>query len=220
MPDKTMRIDIVSDVVCPWCIIGYKRLQQALAMLGDNVTADIHWHPFELNPMMAEGGQDLREHLAEKYGTSREDSDKARAKLTAIGADAGFDFEYYEGMRMYNSFKAHQLLYFARQHGLEHEMKLRLFAAHFSERKVIEDEDTLVAEAEAIGLDGAAARQALNEGIYADAVRKELKLWLSRGIQAVPTFVINEKFSIAGAHEPDALAGALRQIVLETPATA
>lgn len=199
MSAKTVRIDLVSDVVCPWCVIGYKRLEAALAELKGRIEADIHWHPFELNPDMPAGGENLRSHLAAKYGTTLENSIKARANITALGAELGFQFDYFDEMKMFNTFLAHQLLHFARLHNREHELKLRLFSAFFGERKEVDQIDVLVREAEAVGLDGSSARTALKEGIFANEVRAEESEWVRLGIHSVPTFVINRTTAISGA---------------------
>ena len=122
-----LRVDIVSDVVCPWCVIGYHRLAKASGETGIGI--DVHWHPFELNPQMAEDGENLREHLAAKYGTSPAGSRKARARLTKMGAALGFEFNYADDMRMVNTFRAHQLIDWAEDQGKGHAAKMALFAA-------------------------------------------------------------------------------------------
>ena len=203
---KNIRIDIVSDVVCPWCIIGYKRLEKALEMVADQVTADIHWHPFQLNPHISEGGENLREHLAAKYGTTLEGSIKARENLTEMGAELGFKFDYFDEMKTYNTFKAHQLLEYAKEQGKHTEMKLRLFSAFFGERKVIDDIEVLVAEADAVGLDGQKCRELLEDGRYASIVEQQSKDWVSRGVQGVPNFVFDQSQGISGAQPPEVLA--------------
>ena len=208
---RPLRIDIVSDVVCPWCIIGYKRLEQALEALSDQVEAEIHWHPFELNPHMQQGGEHLREHLAAKYGTTPEGSARARAKLSALGEQLGFEFDYFDEMRMFNTFKAHQLLHYAREQGKESELKLRLFAAFFSERKQIDQLEVLVEEAAQVGLDPDEARALLQDERYAELVRAEQHGWMARGVRAVPTFVFNERYGVSGAQE----APVLQQLILE-----
>ena len=122
-----LRVDIVSDVVCPWCIIGYKQLMLALSSMPGEFDVAIHWHPFELNPQMPEGGQNLREHLAQKYNRSAEQSQIARTRLSAVGESLGFTFDYFDGMRMVNTFRAHQLLHWASEQGRQTELKLALF---------------------------------------------------------------------------------------------
>ena len=211
-----VRIDIVSDVVCPWCIIGYKRLEQALELLRDNVDATIHWRPFELNPNMPEGGENLRAHLAAKYGTTLENSIKARAMLTQLGQELGFEFNYFDDMRMFNTFKAHQLIHFAGQSNKATAMKLRLFSAFFSEAKVIEDTEVLVAEAVAVGLDESSVRAVLTEQTYAEDVREEQQVWTSKGISSVPAFIFNNKVGLSGAHEVQTFANAIQSAIAQT----
>lgn len=213
---KNVRIDIVSDVVCPWCIIGYKRLEKALDMLADQIQANIHWHPFELNPHMPQGGENLRSHLAGKYGTTLEGSIKARANLTQMGAELGFKFDYFDEMKMFNTFKAHQLLHYAREHNKEHELKMRLFSAFFGERKEIDQVEVLVKEAVAVGLDETESQSILEDERYAESVRIEEQKWLSRGIQGVPTFIVNNKYAVSGAQEPKALADMIMQAASES----
>ena len=212
---KKVRIDIVSDVVCPWCIIGYKRLEKALESLSEQVEADIHWHPFELNPHMPQGGENLRAHLASKYGTTPEGSIRARTNLTQMGAELGFKFDYFDEMKMFNTFKAHQLLHYAREHNKEHELKMRLFSAFFGERKEIDQTEVLVNEAGTVGLDKKESQSVLEDERHAASVRAEEEEWLSRGIQGVPTFVVNNKYAVSGAQEPQTLADIIMQSINE-----
>ena len=205
---KKVTIDMVSDVVCPWCIIGYKRLQQAISLL-DDINVDIVFHPFELNPDMPQQGQDVREHIMQKYGVTEAQSEQNRKQLTELGASLGFHFDYFEGMRMVNTFNAHQLLHYAQSMGKTEALKLRLFSAHFSERKNINDIDVLVSEAVSVGLDEDEARKVLQDQTYADDVRMHEQLWLQRGIRSVPTFVIGNQ-GVAGAQEPGTLAQFIR----------
>jgi predicted DsbA family dithiol-disulfide isomerase len=213
MNKDPVRIDIISDVVCPWCIIGYKRLEKALEMISDKVNADIYWHPFELNPHMPQGGENLRAHLAAKYGTTLEGSIKARANLTQMGSELGFTFDYFDEMKMFNTFKAHQLLHYARELGKEHELKMRLFSAFFGERKQIDQINVLVKEAVVVGLDEHESRSVLEDERYAETVRSEEKEWLTRGIHGVPTFVMNNKHAVSGAQEPITLTDMILQSV-------
>jgi len=193
----SLRIDIVSDVVCPWCIIGYKQLESAMAETG--IDADIHWHPFELNPRMAATGENLRAHLAAKYGTTLEGSIRARAKLTAMGAELDFAFNYADDMRIYNTFRAHQLLHWAGQQGRQHDLKMALFGAFFTDRKNIDDPHILADVAGGIGLDRNDAAAVLVAGEFAEAVREEETFWMSRGISGVPAMIFDEKYLVSGA---------------------
>ena len=201
MNKQPLRIDIVSDVVCPWCIVGYKRLEQALSRYQDQFEVDLRWQPFELNPTMASGGQNLSEHLAEKYGANPNGSSAIRQQLSDIGDSLGFSFNFFAEMRIYNTFNAHQLLHWAASKGLQTELKLQLFSSYFTEKQALDELDVLVQAAENAGLDAAEARTVVESGCYADEVRTELHQWLNRGIHSVPAFIINGKWLLSGAQE-------------------
>jgi len=200
---RPLQVDIVSDVVCPWCIIGYRQLQAALATMPGRFEVTLRWHPFELNPRMPEEGQELREHVAWKYGTTAEQSRAARARLTALGESVGFTFDYFEGMRVVNTFRAHQLLHWAQEKGLQTELKLALFSAYFSQRRDVSDIDVLCDVAAGVGLSAEEAREALADGRYVRAVREEEQLWLDRDVHAVPSFLFNGRFQVPGAQQPE-----------------
>lgn len=209
-PTTPIRIDIVSDVVCPWCIIGYKQLERALQ--ETKTAADIHWHPFELNPQMAQEGENLREHLAAKYGTTPEGSRRARARLTELGAELGFVFDYTDDMRMVNTFRAHQLLKWAEEHGRGHDLQMALFAAFFAERLDLNDPAVLARVAARIGLDGDEALAVLTDGRYAEDVRQDEQFWISRGIEGVPAMIFDEKYLVVGAQGVDNYRSILEKI--------
>ena len=192
-----IRIDIVSDVVCPWCVIGYKQLERAIGETGTPV--EIHWHPFELNPQMVAEGENLRAHLAAKYGTTLQDSIRARAKLTALGADLGFTFNYADDMRMVNTFRAHQLLHWADGQGRKHDLKMALFAAFFGRREDINNVQVLAAVAAGIGLDHTEAAAVLADQQFTTIVREQEHFWQARGIQGVPAMIFNEEHLVSGA---------------------
>lgn len=196
-----LKIDIVSDVVCPWCIIGYKQLQKALAAMPGQFVPTIHWHPFELNPQMPPEGQDLAEHVAMKYGTTREQSGKARSRLAELGASLGFEFDYFDGMRMVNTFAAHQLLHWAGEGESQTALKLALFEAFFSRREDVSDPALLAEVAGRAGLDAQAAAAVLADGRYAPAVRDVQSVWLEREVHAVPTFYFQDQYMVPGAQE-------------------
>ncbi len=212
MSDQTqpIRVDIVSDVVCPWCAIGFYQLARAVQETGIDV--DIHWHPFELNPHMVQEGENLREHLAAKYGTTLEGSIKARARLTEMGAALGFTFNYADDMRMYNTFRAHQLIDWAEEQGKAHEAKLTLFAAFFTRREDVADIDVLVEVAGQIGLDRDAARAMLDSGERAEKVREKEQFWTSRGVQGVPAMIFERQHLVTGAQGEGNYANILRQL--------
>lgn len=208
---QKVTVNMVSDVVCPWCIVGYQRLQKAIETL-DDIDVDIKFHPFELNPNMPQEGQNLREHIMEKYGISEQQSAENRARLAAVGQEIGFTFNFTDDSRMQNTFKAHQLIHFAAENGLEEEMKLSLFNAYFTDGKDVNDLDVLIALAGDIGLDKAEVEEVIQSAKYAQAVREEESVWIQRGIQSVPTFVIGNQ-GVAGAQEPATLAAFIRQAV-------
>lgn len=199
MTDQTqkLRIDLVSDVVCPWCIVGYRQLEQALKASGTD--HEIHWHPFELNPDMPTEGQNLSEHIAEKYGSTPEQSREARARLTDLGEGLGFDFKFSDDMRMYNTFNVHQLIHWAETKGLAHELKQALFSAYFTDRRDLSDNDALVDVAVQVGLDGTEAKAALDDQRYAADVRKAENFWVQQGISGVPAIVFDGKHLVTGA---------------------
>jgi predicted DsbA family dithiol-disulfide isomerase len=212
---NNIRIDLVSDVVCPWCIIGYKRLERALESVSDQLTAEIQWHPFELNPHMPEGGQNLRDHVIEKYGVTAEQSTETREMLTSLGKELGFDFRFSDDSRMYNTHKAHQLLMWAESFDKKHQLKMALFSANFTDGKNIDDNSVLVTLAEQVGLNGAEALEVIQSKDWSEKVDLAELSWTSAGIQAVPAYVINRKHLISGAQEPEVLAQALLQIAEE-----
>ncbi len=205
-----IRVDIVSDVVCPWCVIGYRQLRRALEARGQE--AEIHWHPFELNPGMGSEGQDLKEHVAEKYGSTPEQSQAARARLSELGAGLDFPMDYFEGMRIWNTFRAHQLLHWAGEAGRANALKTALFESYFQRREVVDDPEVLVAAAERAGLDADEARAVLEDGRFAQAVRDLERFWLERGIQGVPAMVFQGRYLLSGAQGEERYAAFLQQL--------
>lgn len=196
-----VQVDIVSDVVCPWCIVGFRQLDRALAATG--VLARLRWHPFELNPDMPAGGENLRAHIARKYGTSDAQSEASRARLTALGADLGFAFRFTPEMRMVNTFRAHQLLDWAEAQGRQHPLKMALFDAYFTRNEDVSDPETLASVAERAGLDGTGAAAALASGAHAAPVREKQMFWLQKGISGVPSMVFGGKYLVTGAQGED-----------------
>lgn len=208
-----VQVDIVSDVVCPWCIVGFRQLDQALTRTG--FLANLRWHPFELNPAMPPEGQNLREHITEKYGTTIEQSQQARAQLTALGADLGFTFDFNDDSRMVNTFLAHQLLDWAEEQQLQHPLKMALFEAYFSQGRDVSDPRVLVDVAQSVGLDSAAALQVLESCEHEQSVREKQGFWTSRGISGVPSMVFGGKYLVTGAQGADTYERLLRQCEAE-----
>lgn len=206
-----MRIDIVSDVVCPWCIVGYRQLQQALEATGTE--ADIHWHPFELNPDMEPEGEHLSEHMMRKYGTNQQESDSNRQRLVDVGADLGIDFKFDDTSRMYNTFDAHQLMHWAEEtQNLKSELKLALFDAYFTQKINVSDREALIDLAVGVGLDKDEATAVLDDQRYAETVRADEHLWTSRGVQAVPSVILDEKYLVSGAQGVERFTDIIQQV--------
>jgi predicted DsbA family dithiol-disulfide isomerase len=213
---KPMKIDFVSDVSCPWCVIGLKGLEAALARVGDLVDADIRFHPFELNPNMPAEGQNLAEHVGQKYGSTPEQSAGARAMLRDKAAEVGFTIAMNPERRIYNTFDAHRLLHWAATQDRQAALKHALFEAYFTNGQSPGDHEVLVAAAESVGLDPLEARCLLESGAYAPEVRQEEMFWRREGVSAVPTIVINNKYLITGSQPPEAFERALRKIAAES----
>jgi predicted DsbA family dithiol-disulfide isomerase len=214
-----MKIDIVSDVACPWCIIGLRGLEEALARTGDVVAPSIQFHPFELNPDMGPQGQNIVEHMAEKYGSGPDQVAASQDAIKDKAAALGFTMAMTPQSRAWNTFDAHRLLHWAGTQGRQHDLKRALFEAYFSANANISDADVLVAACETVGLDGAEARAVVESGRFADYVRKEEQFWQERGIQAVPAFIIDGKYLVSGAQDPATFEQVVRKIA-EQPARA
>lgn len=211
-----LQIDIISDVMCPWCIVGYRQLEQALAQTG--VGAFIRWHPFELNPQMPPEGQNTAEHIMEKYGASAEQSAQNRAQLVQIGEGLGIDFQFGPDSRIVNSFAAHQLLHWAQEYNLQHPLKLALFNAHFTQGRDVSDADVLADVAQEVGLDRAQAADVLESGSHADAVRELEKTWTGQGISGVPAMVFEGKYLVTGAQGAENYGQVIQKIMAEKTA--
>jgi predicted DsbA family dithiol-disulfide isomerase len=209
---KPLKIDFVSDVCCPWCIIGLRGLEEALVRTGDLVTADITFQPFELNPQMGKDGQNIGEHIAEKYGSTPEQSAANRTMIRDRAAELGFAMEISDTSRIYNTFDAHRLLHWAQIEGRQVELKHALFDAYFTAQQDPSDHAVLVAVAARAGLDPARAADILASDLYAQEVRAAEQVWQSRGISAVPAVVINDRYLISGGQPPEAFERALREI--------
>jgi predicted DsbA family dithiol-disulfide isomerase len=210
---KSLRIDFVSDVACPWCVIGLRSLRAALAVLGEEVDARIHLQPFELNPDMPPQGENTREHVQMKYGASTERSEAARNALKESGEALGFQFNYGPESRIWNTFDAHRLLHWAGLEGRQLELKEALFKANFTDQLPTNDPDVLANAAASAGLDAKRAREILASDDYAEEVRHEEELWRDRGIHAVPSVVINGRYLIQGGQPPQVFEQVIRKII-------
>ncbi|WP_321781944.1 DsbA family oxidoreductase [Paraburkholderia sp. J94] len=210
---QALQIDFISDIACPWCAIGLSSLQRALANLGDSVDANLTVHPFELNPDMTPGGESIVDYLGKKYGRTPEQIAETQEAIRERGASVGFEFG--PRTRIYNTFDAHRLLYWARLEGRQVPLKLALLRAYHGEGKDTSDHATLVAAAQSVGLDAQKAREVLETGAYADEVRGEEQQAQAMGIQSVPAIVFNEQYLISGGQPVETFENAIKQILEE-----
>ena len=214
-----LKIDFVSDISCPWCVVGLKALDEAIARIGSEITTDIHFQPFELNPKMGAEGQEITEHITQKYGISPAQANANRENIRRRGADVGFRFAMADEpgggrSRIYNTFDAHRLLHWAETQGpgLQKALKEALFRAYFTDGQSPASHDVLVRAAVEAGLDGAKARDVLQAGDYAGDVREREQFYLSQGISSVPAVIINDRHLISGGQPVEVFEQALRQI--------
>ena len=206
------KIDFVSDVSCPWCVIGLKSLETALTKLKGEVAVDLHFQPFELNPQMGAEGQDIMEHIAEKYGSSPTDIERNRENIRARGAELGFEFNMQKRGRIYNTFDAHRLLHWAGTVGKQEALKNALFSAYFTDGRNPGDHAVLLDVAQKVGLDVTRAGQILESDEFSAEVRGREKFYADRGIRAVPSVIINDQHLIQGGQPAEVFENALRQL--------
>lgn len=209
---QRLKIDFVSDVSCPWCVIGLLALQQALGRLEGKVVADLHFQPFELNPHMPLEGQDIQEHLQQKYGSTAEQAAQVRETIRQRGAELGFTFNLQERSRIYNTFDAHRLLHWAGLQGHQLALKQALLRGYFSEGGNPSDTTLLTRLAAEVGLDPLRAAQILAGDEFAAQVREAEQLYQSNGIQAVPSVIINDRHLLQGGQPVEVFERALLQI--------
>ncbi|RQN37621.1 DsbA family oxidoreductase [Paraburkholderia tropica] len=210
---QALQIDFISDIACPWCAIGLSSLQRALANLGDSVEARMTVHPFELNPDMGPDGESIVEYLGKKYGRTPEQIAETQEAIRERGESVGFTFG--PRTRIYNTFDAHRLLYWARLEGRQVSLKMALLRAYHGEGQDMSDHAVLVAVAQSVGLDAGKAREVLETGAYADEVRGEEQQVQAMGIQSVPAIVFNEQYLISGGQPVETFENAIRQILAE-----
>ncbi len=207
-----MKIDFVSDVSCPWCVVGLRSLEQALERVADSISATMHVQPFELNPQMKSGGQDIVEHLQQKYGSTRDQLARNSEAIRARGAELGFAFRMDLRGRIYNTFDAHRLLHWANLEGCGVALKHALFAAYFTHGEDPSDPETLIRLATEVGLDAIRAREILASDQYASEVRAIERYFQEQGINAVPAVIINDRHLISGGQPVEVFEQALRQL--------
>jgi predicted DsbA family dithiol-disulfide isomerase len=210
---QPVRIDFVSDVACPWCVVGLRSLLLALHALRDETDAALRLHPFELNPLMGPEGEGLEEHVARKYGSDPQRSQAVRSALREAGEGVGFAFNHTAGSRIWNTFDCHRLIAWASEQGRGVELKLALFEANFTRQEPLGDPEVLAAAAERVGLGKEDALAVLASSEFSDRVRQEEEFWRDRGVNAVPTVVFEGRWLIQGGQSPEAYARAIRQVI-------
>jgi len=210
-----MKIDFVSDIACPWCAVGLNSLEMALKNIGTDIPTELQFHPYELNPTMAPEGADSAEYLRAKYGMSAEQLAQGRANLHARGAAVGFNFG--ERTRVWNTFDAHRLLYWAGLQSAEQQRQLKhaFLKAYHGEGRNPADQSLMLDLAVAAGLERDQAQDVISSQRYADEVRAEEQFWQKAGIQSVPSIIINNKHLITGGQTPDVFEQVLRDIAAQ-----
>ena len=212
-----MRIDVWSDVACPWCYVGKRNLEQALAELDLADEVEVRWRAYELDPgAPASSSLSMSEVLSRKYGVSVVEADQMNARMTAAAAKVGLEY-HLDTAQLGNSFDAHRLAKLADDRGLGGAMAERLFAAHFTENQLISDRDTLIALATEVGLDPAEAAAVLDSDAYADEVRGDEEFASEAGFSGVPTYVVDGRLAIPGAQPVDVLVRLLGRMAANEP---
>ena len=210
-----LKIDFVSDVVCPWCAVGLRSLEEAIDRLDGAVAVELHFQPFELNPSMPPEGQDIVEHLTQKYRMSPEQVAANGEAIRARGQELGFTFQMDKRQRTYNTFDAHRLLHWADEHGKALPLKHALLRAYFTDGQDVSDKAVLAGLAQSVGLPKDEAEAILSSQRYVDEVRAQERYFQELGIQAVPSVIINDRHLIQGGQPPETFERALRQIAAQ-----
>jgi len=209
---QKIQIDIVSDIACPWCAIGYARLEQAIKQLAPEYEFGLRWHAFELNPDHKGEGEPILPALARKYGRSEQEMRATQNQMMTIAAELGLNFEKMQERFTCNTFDAHRLVKWADEQGKQTEMKQALFEAYFGKAEDVSDHRVLLDCVESLGLDRDRAEQILVSDEFANLVREDGATYQQAGVSAVPAFIVNGKYLISGAQEPDTLVQAFEEI--------
>ena len=215
----SLRIDFVSDVVCPWCAIGLASLEEALRRVAGEIDVELHIQPFELNPQLGADGEDAVAHLKSKYGIDDAQVAANQEAIRARGEALGFTFDMARRRRIHNTFDVHRLLHWAHGEGGGAQLALKraLLKAYFTEGRDVADHDTLVEIAVSVGLDAVRAREILASGEFAEDVRTIEKFFTDAGVSGVPAIIFERKHLISGGQPPEVFERALRQIATALP---
>ncbi|HEY9119504.1 MAG TPA: DsbA family oxidoreductase [Marinobacter sp.] len=211
-----IHIDIVSDIACPWCAIGYARLERAMEQLAPEFEFTVKWHAFELNPDHRGEGEPILPALARKYGRSEAEMSANQTQMMGIATELGLNFEKMQERFTCNTFDAHRLVKWADEQGQSTAMKQALFEAYFGRAEAVSEPEVLLRCVEAAGLEPESARAVLETDQYARTVREDEARYQQAGISSVPAFVINDRYLISGAQEPESLVQAFREIAGES----
>jgi predicted DsbA family dithiol-disulfide isomerase len=210
---EKIKIDIISDVVCPWCAIGYKRLSQAINELDLKNKVEIQWHPFQLNPNMPREGQNANKYLMNKLSLNKDQLIQKRDSVTKLGEKAGFKFNYFEEMKKVNTFNAHILLDYAKEFNKQTELKVRLQEAYFGEKKEISNRDILAIEVKNVGLNAVEAMARLDDKEAIKRVQNHEKYWRDQGASAVPIMIFDNSIVRSGANKVYAYKQLLTELI-------
>ncbi len=210
---QPIKIDFVSDVACPWCAVGLRSLEEAMARV-EGLEVELNFQPFELNPQMPPEGEDAVEHLTRKYGITAEQAASNGEAIRARGAELGFEFRMDKRSHVYNTFDAHRLLHWAQSQGEGRQLALKhaLLRAYFTEGQNVSSAETLATVAESVDLDGARARQILASDEFAEDVRQQQRFYREQGISAVPSVIFNDRHLVQGGQPVELFEQALRQL--------
>lgn len=209
---KRLKVDFVSDIACPWCAIGLASFVEAVGRLQDQLEVELHFQPFELNRNMPPEGENLNEHIAHKYGSNPVQIEENRRNLTAIAAESGLTFNLNRDSRIWNTFDAHRLMYWAEKVGNPLLLKQALFKANFTDGRSMSDPEVLAEIAVEAGLNGERAREILTTETYLDDVDERMSLWLERGIRGVPAIIFDDRHIVEGGQSADTFEKVLRKV--------
>ena len=207
-----MKIEIWSDVVCPFCYIGKRRLEKALDSFAAKDKVQIEWKSFQLDPELDNSeGLSVHEYLGKRKGGTKADGKRMNDSMTAMAKEVGLHYDFDRAI-LNNTLSAHRLLHFAKEKGLQNELKERLFKAYYTEGKDVANYNTLVQLAAEVGIDADEARTVLEKNHHADAVRQDQSYAYQVGVQGVPFFVFNNKYAVSGAQSSEVFAQVLEKV--------
>jgi predicted DsbA family dithiol-disulfide isomerase len=211
LSEQLLHVEIWSDIACPWCYVGKRRFEAALASFAHHDSVRVTWRSFELDPAAPrERAEDSAAHLAEKYGRTREEAMAMHENMTRVAAGDGLDFRF-DRLRLGNTFDGHRLLHLAHEHDAQDAMKERLMRAYLTEGELIADVDVLIRLAAEAGLSEDETRAMLESDRFADAVREDERTAAALGITAVPFFVVNREIAVSGAQPPEVMLALLER---------